>query len=32
MEDRRQALGKIESLLLPSVAKLQVELLLAEAK
>jgi integrase len=32
MEDRRQALGKIERLLLPSVAKLQVELQLAEAK
>jgi hypothetical protein len=32
MEDRRQALGRIESLLLPNVAKLQEESQLAEAK
>ena len=32
MEDRRKALGKIESLLLPNVAKLQEELQLAEVK
>ena len=32
MEDRRQALGKIESLLLPNVAKLQLELQLTTGK